>query len=87
MDIEHLILSPVGSRPADKALTGVEESDADCVIVLVGSYACAVKTVYERVRRRFGKRERHDHSCQRLCLECNGQSFLDRCHLGLQRLW
>jgi len=56
VDIEHLILSPVGSRPADKALTGVEESDADCVIVLVGSYACAVKTVYERVRRRFGKR-------------------------------
>lgn len=54
--VRHVMLMPIGARVADYAAARVREHDPDIVIVLIGSYACAVRTVGERVRRRYGER-------------------------------
>ncbi len=56
VDVRHVLFAPMGSRAAGFALSKVEESDPDVVVIAVGSYLCAIGTVGERVRRRFGGR-------------------------------
>jgi lysophospholipase L1-like esterase len=54
--VEHSVFMPYGSRAVEYALARVEASDPDVVVVSLGSYPCAVGTVGERIRRRYGKR-------------------------------
>jgi lysophospholipase L1-like esterase len=54
--VHHAVFMPYGSRAVDYALSKVDASDPDVVVVSLGSYPCAIGTVAERVRRRYGKR-------------------------------
>ncbi len=56
VEVSHVLFAPMGGRAAGFALSKVEESDPDVVVIAVGSYVCAIGTVGERVRRRFGER-------------------------------
>ncbi|MBI5948175.1 MAG: hypothetical protein HY875_08560 [Chloroflexi bacterium] len=56
VDVRHILFAPMGGRAAGFALSKVEETDPDIVVIAVGSYVCAIGTVAERVRQRFGER-------------------------------
>ncbi len=56
IEMEHVTLFPVGSRAVPLAMQRVEELDPDLVVFAFGSYPCAIATVGQRVRRRFGVR-------------------------------
>ncbi|MBA4181808.1 MAG: hypothetical protein C0506_14555 [Anaerolinea sp.] len=55
-EVHHVTMIPMGSRVVDYAISKVEASRPDLVLVPLGSYVAAIRTVGERVRRRYGER-------------------------------
>lgn len=56
VDVRNVIFVPMGTRAVGYAMAKVEEYDPDVVVVSLASYVCAIGTVGERVRRRYGER-------------------------------
>lgn len=56
VDVVHVNFVALGSRAVPFALGKVDEAAPDLVIFSMGSYLCAIETVGERVRKRFGAR-------------------------------
>lgn len=56
LEVEHITLFPAGPRAVPFAMAKVEELDPDLVVFAFGSYPCAIATVGERIKRRYGKR-------------------------------
>lgn len=56
VDVRHIMFVPMGARSVDYAVAKVDECDPDVVIVSLASYVCAIRTVAERVRQRYGER-------------------------------
>lgn len=56
VEMEHVTLFPVGLRAVPFAMARVEELDPDLVVFAFGSYPCAIATVGQRIKRRYGRR-------------------------------
>src|SRR5439155_20135086 len=56
VDVTLLEFWPVGPRAVAAITPKAAASEADTVIVVIGSFYCAVRTIAERVRRRWGNR-------------------------------
>jgi hypothetical protein len=56
IEMEHVTLFPVGARAVSFAMAKVEELDPDLVVFAFGSYPCAIATVGQRIKRRYGER-------------------------------
>lgn len=56
IELTHVSVVANGPRAVDYAMGKVESSSPDLVILVVGSYLCAVALVSEQVRHRFGAR-------------------------------
>jgi len=54
--LTHVSLLPIGSRFAEIALKKGQDAEPDIVVVVIGSFACAIATVSEQVRHRWGAR-------------------------------
>ncbi len=56
VEVEHVIVFPVGPKAVPLAIAAVERVQPDLLIYSFGAYPCAVATVGTRVRRRYGER-------------------------------
>lgn len=56
IEMEHVTLFPAGPRAVPFAMSKVEELDPDLVVFAFGSYPCAIATVGQRIKRRYGQR-------------------------------
>lgn len=53
--VRHATFAPIGAAAPEYALTRLGDTGNAIVVVVLGSYVCAVGTVVERVRQRWGE--------------------------------
>lgn len=56
VELTHVTVMANGPRAVDYAMSKVESSNPDLVILVIGTYLCSVALVSEQVRHRFGNR-------------------------------